>query len=204
MIGQRVEMLQQAALRRPHVIGACDQITVDRPVRGLIQQTLHLRGRRARQSEADRHDAADRCQLRPRHRDELLELGDAERHAFARGRRKDEAVNRTQRVVPHEPAQRPLVEFAIAEGRDQRQPQPLQPASQAGMGQGSEIGSSWIGRSKAGHRSISFGVSRRRSKKKPRPDGGVLGSVGVSGKLSARDLQPPEGRLFSRSLRTNS
>ena len=58
VIGERGEMLQQAALRGPDVIGARDQIAVDRPGRRLIQRIQHLRGAGARQPETDRQCSA--------------------------------------------------------------------------------------------------------------------------------------------------
>ncbi len=49
-----------------------------------------------------------------------------ERHAFAGGGREDQSVDGAVRVVPDQPAQRRLVELAVAKRRDERQPQALQ------------------------------------------------------------------------------
>ena len=67
MIGQRGEMLQQPALRRSRIIGARNQITVDRPRRRFIQRILHLRGTGAGQPEADRQMCAGVGHLGSRH-----------------------------------------------------------------------------------------------------------------------------------------
>jgi hypothetical protein len=61
-----------------------------------------------------------------RQRNQPLQLSHAERHAFARGGGKNQSVDRSLRVMPHQPPQRRLVEFAVAKRRHQRQPQALQ------------------------------------------------------------------------------
>ena len=60
VVGERGEMLHQAALRRPRLIGARDQIAVDRPGRRLIQRIQHLRGAGARQARG-RSAGSARC-----------------------------------------------------------------------------------------------------------------------------------------------
>src|SRR5712672_2728640 len=77
--------------------------------------------------------------------------------------------------MPHQPPQRRLVEFAIPERRDQRQPKALQRSLKIGSSKigRSKIGSSKVRNSKVSHGSISLRLSRRRDNKKPRPDGGV-------------------------------
>ena len=53
LTGERLEMPDQAALRGPRVIGARDQIAVDRPGRGFIQCIQKLRGGSAGQTQQD-------------------------------------------------------------------------------------------------------------------------------------------------------
>ena len=129
VIGERGEMLHQAALRRPRVIGARDQIAVDRPGRRLVQRIQHLRAcwrRTGRGRSADSvalSDSLARVTVTSR-----SSSSGAERHAFARGRGEDQSVDRAAGIVPDQPAQRRLVEFAVAKRRDERQPQALQAA----------------------------------------------------------------------------
>src|SRR5712672_2763707 len=97
--------------------------------------------------------------------------------------------------MPHQPPQRRLVEFAIPERRDQRQPEAMQGSLKIGS---LKIGSSKIGSSKVSHWSISLRLSRRRDNKKPRPDGGVLADRCWRSLSRASISSPRKGSFFRR------
>ena len=126
MLGERGEVLKQAALRRPRIIRACDQVAVDRPGRRFLQSVQHLRGGCARQAEAERHVAAHVIELGAYLLDQPFELRGRQRQAFARCRSQDQTVDRTVGVVPDQAPQRQRVKFAIAEGGDERKPEAAQ------------------------------------------------------------------------------
>src|SRR5690349_3526808 len=80
--------------------------------------------------------------------------------------------------MPHQPPQRRLVQFAAAERGHQRQPQAAQLFSQVTHGPCPSCG--------AGDG----------TNKKPRPNGGVLGSVGLVENSARAIASPREGTFF--------
>ncbi|MCY1246408.1 hypothetical protein D9M72_596410 [compost metagenome] len=116
-------MGKEPALRRPCVIGAGDQIAGDIPRRRPLQRLYRLQRVAARKAEIDRYALARRSQGLVGDRNQPLAFRLAERHALPGGSTQDEAVDRFCGKVRHQPAQRALIEFAIAKRRDQRQPE---------------------------------------------------------------------------------
>ena len=134
VIGERGEMLQQAALRRPRCSRG-SRSDSRRSARPRSRPACRASSRCWRRTARGRSAGSARCRTARRaHRDDPLEFGDAERHAFARGRREDQSVDRAGGIVPDQPAQRRLVEFAVAERRDERQPEALQLRSKVSHG----------------------------------------------------------------------
>jgi hypothetical protein len=115
--------------------------------------------------------------------------------ALARCGGENQSIDGKRRVMPHQPPQRRLVEFAIPERRDQRQPKALQASLKIGS---SKIGRSKIVSSKVSHWSISLRLSRRRDNKKPRPDGGVLVDRYWRSLSRASISSPRKGSFFRR------
>jgi hypothetical protein len=108
----------------------------------------------------------------------------AKRQAFARRGREHQSVDRAVRIVPHQPAQRCFIEFAIAKRRDQRQPEAAQSAL------------------KVVHGSISSRVCAGDGTTKNPVQTAGFGGIELGERSSARvDLRSPEGELFSTALR---
>jgi hypothetical protein len=126
---QRGEMLLQAGLRWPRVIRAGDEIAVDRPGRRLGESFHQLARVAAREAEEQRQPP--RSCLR-RDGDETLRLLVIERQPFARRRGEDQAVDRSARVMPDEPGDRRLIERAVGERRDERQPDAVEASARSG------------------------------------------------------------------------
>src|SRR5262249_51493125 len=158
VVGESGEMPKQAALRGPQVVWTRDQIAIDRPSCGLVKGLLHLAGRGAGQSEADRQVTAASSQLGVDQCNKPLEFGPRKRKPLARSRRQNQSIDWAVGVVTHERPQRGLVELAIAEGRDEREPQSLQSAS------------------KIVHCSISMLSAGERANKNPASNGGAFWS----------------------------
>src|SRR6185437_2437050 len=169
-------------LRRPRVIRAGDQVSVDRPVRRSIERLQKTPGVAAGQAEAYRKIAGLAGFVAGRQHEPFGFAG-FEGKALAGGGGQNESIDGQRHIMPNQPPRRRLVEFTVAKRRDQRQPEAMQ------------------ARAKVVHGSISLGLSRRRDNKKPRPDGGVLGSVLSEKPIARVDLQSPGGELFSTTLR---
>ena len=115
--GERREMPVETFLRRPHVIGAGDQIAIDRPGGGTRERGGDLAGVGAGDAEIDRERATT---LRCRDGDEPLGLRLVERQAFARRSGEDQSVDRRGGVMAHEARERSFVESSVVERRDER------------------------------------------------------------------------------------
>ena len=158
-VGERAEMQREAMLRRPRIIRAGNQVSVDRPCRSAVKRFRQRARIAAGQAEAERKRSRLAGLVVNRER-QPFGFTLAQGEAFARGSRVAPACRSAAPRSAAPAAAAWLVERAIAKRRDQGQPEAMQRGSQ--------------GKSGTGHWSISLGASRRRDNKKPRPDGGVL------------------------------
>src|SRR3982074_1714812 len=155
-IRKRTEMKPEALLRRPRVVWAGNQVAVDRPCRGSVQRVQQCAGVAAGQAKAERKllERADFVADR-----EYKPFGFLAREgeAFARCGGENQSIDGKIGIMPRQPAQRRLVELAIAKRRDQRQPEAMQGKLKIGklkignlkIGK-SKVGTSGIGKSKTG------------------------------------------------------
>src|SRR6267154_2888280 len=150
-IRKRCEMKQEALLRRPRVVWAGNQVAVDRPCRGSVQRVQQCAGVAAGQAKAERKllERADFVADR-----EYKPFGFLAREgeAFARCGGENRSIDGKIGIMPRQPAQRRLVELALAKRRDQRQPEAMQGKLKIGklkIGK-SKVGTSGIGKSKTG------------------------------------------------------
>ena len=140
-IGKRAEVQLQPALRRPRIRRTRDQVAVDRPCRRSIERVRKRARIAAGQAEENRK--ISRLAGFVAHREhQPFGFARIEREAFSGGGGQHQPVDGPCKIVPHQPSQRGLIERAIAERRDQRQPQAMQVRSE-------------IGRSRLGHWVIS-------------------------------------------------
>ena len=190
-------MLYQAALRRPRVIGARDQIAVDRPDRGLVQRIQHLGGAGAGQAETDRNAASAAGYFLVRHRHQPLEFAWPKATCLRRTWRPGSA-RRPGRAHSAGPAgagwaRRVRRCETASPGAATGLVTVLQPALQIGC---------WL----VGHRSISLGLEAPETGpiKNPVLAAGFRDRAGEQ--IMARvDLGSPAGDLFSTTaMRTNS
>src|SRR6266550_2108580 len=152
-IGERTEVPLQALLRRPRVIWAGNQVSVDRPRRGSVQCVQQRACVAAGQAEADRKipsptDFVPHGEYKP------FGFRWLQGETLARGGGENQSIDGKRRVMPHQPPQRRLVEFAIPERRDQRQPKALQASLKIGS---SKVGSSKVRNSKVRNSKVSHG-----------------------------------------------
>jgi hypothetical protein len=122
--GERLEMPTQSFLRRPRVIGAGDEIAVDRPGCGCVQAMDQLPRIAAAEPEEDRPLSRDRFRG---HRDQPLDLAVVEGQRLARSGGEDEPVDGFGQIMPDQACKRLLVESAVGKRRDERQPDSLEP-----------------------------------------------------------------------------
>ena len=179
---QRREVAIEPFLRGPRVIRARDQVAIDRP-RGRARERLAELARiAARNAEEDRDLSGD---FAGDDRDQPLRLLVVDRQPLAGRRRQNEAVDRLGQIMARHPPQRCLVERAVAERRDQRQPDSLNR-----------------------HRPSPSCVPEERAKtKKPRPEpAGLWMSLAFAGVFSATraEIRSPEWRIFWISARSGS
>jgi hypothetical protein len=144
---ERAEVKLQSALRRPRIIGAGNQISIDRPRRGSVQRVQQCACVAAGQAEADRKIPGP-ADFVPDRGHKPLGFPGLEGEAFAGGGCKNQSIDGQGSVVPHQRPQRRLIERSIPKRRDERQPEAMQGSS--------KIGSSKIASSKVSHWSVSL------------------------------------------------
>ncbi|MNL57966.1 hypothetical protein D3C87_1815650 [compost metagenome] len=98
-------MRKQPPLRRPRVIGAGNQIAIDAPSGHPLQRLHRLPRIVAGKPEIDRNAPAGSSQGLIGDRNHPLALRLVERHALARGRAENEAIDRLGRIVGDQPAE---------------------------------------------------------------------------------------------------